>query len=44
MAREREDKKEQTRAYLELGDAYLQTNQFQTATEYYEKALDIARE
>ena len=44
IAREREDKANETNACLRLGDSYGKENQIQTAIEYYEKALEIARE
>ena len=44
IAREREDKANETDACLGLGHSYIQKNQIQTAIEYYEKAMEIARE
>ena len=44
IAREREDKENETNAYIQLGYSYQNKNQVQTAIEYFEKALEIARE
>jgi tetratricopeptide (TPR) repeat protein len=43
IAKERGDKERETRAYIELGDAYTLNNQIQTGVKYYEKALEIAK-
>ena len=44
IAKEREDKENETTAYFWLGHSYRKKNQIDTAIEYYEKALEIAKE
>ena len=44
IAKWREDKLSKSVVYIELADAYIESDQIETAVEYYEKVLEIEKE